>query len=159
MSILNRILLALGIIIVVGGTIQLFGLNNLDVCDNSDLIENLTESSWRLEGGRQMIEFTENGTFTLSRPYNNDGVSSYQGTYRLLDDCQLLFPNAKSSSEYSGVEMRHVELTFLTDGELSRSTGKNVEIDFTTTRYNSFMLSGVTYLKKSDFPELTKPNY
>ena len=155
MNLIQRLLLALVIIVVIGGAIKLFGLNELDVCDDSDLIENMTESPWKLEGGRQTIEFTESGTFTLSRPFNNDGVSSYQGTYRLLDDCHLLFPNAESSSEYSGVEIRHVELTFLTKGELSSSTGKTVEIDFTTTRYNTLMLSGVTYYKEWDFPHLT----
>lgn len=158
MNLLQRILLAFGIIVVIGGAIKLLGLNDLDACDDSDLIQNLSECPWKLEGGRQIIQFNENGTFTLSRPFNNDGVSSYQGTFRLLDDCKLLFPNAKSGSEYDGVEVRHVELTFLTNGELSSSTGETVDIDFITTRYNTFMLSGVAYYKEWDFPELTKGN-
>lgn len=158
MNSLQRILLILGIIVIIGGAVKLFGLNELDVCDDSDLIQNLTESPWKLEEGRQMIQFDKNGAFTLSRPYNNDGVNSYQGTYRLVDDCHLLFPNAERSSEYRGVKTRHVELSFLTDGELSRSSGKVVEIDFTTRRYNTILLSGVTYYKEWDFPQLTKSN-
>lgn len=156
-NLFQRILMAIALIIVVGGAIKLFGLNELDVCDDSDLIESLTQCPWKLEGGRQEIQFTESGQFTLSRPFNNDGVNLYRGTYKLLDDCHLLFPNAKWGSEYSGVEIRHVELIFLTDGELSQSTGKRVEIDFTSTRHNTFSLSGVTYLKEWDFPALTSP--
>lgn len=158
MNLLQRILIGFGIIIAISGAIKLFGLNDLDVCDNDDLTENITESPWTLEGGKQSIRFTESGTFNLTRPFNNDGVDSYHGTFRLLDDCHLLFPNAKSGSEYDGVEVRHVELTFLTNGELSSSTGKMVEIDFTTNRNNTFMLSGVTYYKEWDFPQLTKSN-
>lgn len=158
MNVIQRILLILGIIIIVGGAIKLFGFDKLDVCDDSDLIQNMTESSWKLKGGQQMIEFNENGTFTLNRPFNNDGVSLYQGTYRLLNDCHLLFPNAEIGSEYRGVEIRHVELNFLTDGELNRLIGKTIEIDFTSSRYNTLNLHGTTYYKEWDFSELTKSN-
>ncbi len=155
---MGRILLIVIIIVLIGGAIKLFGLNELDVCDDSDIIENLTESTWKLEGGRQAIFFNEDGTFNLTRPFNNDGVNNYSGTYSLVNDCHVLFPNAKSGSEFDGVEIRHIKLNFNTNGELSQSMGMSLEIDFASNRYTTFTLSGTTYFKEWNFPELTKSN-
>ena len=143
---MNRILLIIGIIVVVGGAIKLFGLNKLDVCDNDDLIENLCESNWKTEGGLNLLKFHENGNFSLT---TNNGANNVEGTYQLLNDCQLIFPNAKSGSEFDGIMGRHVVL--------SVSRGGTTKIQLSSDVYTSFILKDVgTMLKESKFKHLTK---
>lgn len=156
MNLITRLLVAIGIIALIGGAIMLLGLNNLNVCDDADLTQNLIESPWTLEGGRQTIQFNEDGTFKLNRTFSNDGVTQYKGTYRLLDDCHFSSPQAHRSSTLHDVRVRNIEVTFLTDGELSRSTGKSLTIEFTSIRHNTLNLHGTTYYKEWDFPQLTK---
>lgn len=143
------------IIIILGGTIKLFRLNEIDVCDNDDLIQNITESGWSVEGGRQGIQFNEDNTFVIRRPFNNDGIKEYHGKFTLIDDCKVIFPNAKWLSEFDGVMSRHIELEIITNGELSRKIGSTLKIDFADNRYTSFSLNGTTYLKTSKFEHLT----
>ena len=92
MNLIPRLLVAIGIIALIGGAIMILGLNNLDVCDDADLTQNLIESPWKLEGGRQMIQFSEDGSFILSRTFSNDGIIHYRGNYRILNDCYFAFP-------------------------------------------------------------------
>ena len=148
MNLIKRLLLAFGIIVVIGGGIQLFGLNELDICDNDDLIENLCESNWKTEGGRNLLVFNENGTFSLN---TNNGANNVDGTYQLSNDCNLIFPNAKSGSDFDGVLGRKVVLKIQDVG--------GTEISLSSTVYNSFILKDLgTMLKESDFKHLTKRN-
>ncbi|KJS05476.1 MAG: hypothetical protein VR77_08510 [Flavobacteriales bacterium BRH_c54] len=143
---MNRIFIIIVIIIIVGGGIQLFGLDKLDVCDNDDLIENLCESNWKTKGGLNLLEFNENGTFSLT---TNGGENHVEGTYHLTNDCNLIFPNAKGGSEFYGVKNRHIVLTVENAG--------STEISLSSTQYNTFILKDIgTMLKESDFAHLTQ---
>jgi hypothetical protein len=146
MNLIQRLLFALFIIFLIGGVVKILGINKLDVCDNEDLINNMTESKWTIEGGAQSITFLENGRFVLFRGYTNDGVRKYNGNYRLLE--------CKESSKVA--DSRDVELIFLTDGELIDEIGNSIKIYFTSENYDIIHLGNVSYYKVSKYENLTK---
>ncbi len=154
-SLIGRLILVIALIVVVGGLAKLFRLDRIDICDNSVLINHLSGTTWSLKGGRQGIVFKDDLTFVLNRPFNNDGVGRYFGQYELVNDCHEVFPNAKSW-DYKGVNARSVIIHFETRGELTNSTGMDVNIDFTNKRYAMFWLNGVNYLSTRKFKHLTK---